>query len=66
MSKRPSNFRKSDIKRGVQALESAGHKLARVEVQKGKIIFFPCTDEAEPVDDLDKELAEFEGRNGQG
>lgn len=38
MSKRPSNFRKSDIKRGVQALEMAGHKVARVEVEAGKII----------------------------
>jgi hypothetical protein len=41
MAKGPSTFRKNDIKRGVQALESAGIKVARVEVQPGKIIFVP-------------------------
>jgi hypothetical protein len=42
MSKGPSTFRKGDVKRGVQALESAGLKVARVEIEKtGKLIFFP-------------------------
>jgi hypothetical protein len=40
MSKGPSTFRKADIKRGVEALKSAGLKVARVEVDKaGKLVF---------------------------
>jgi|RhiMetdeSRZDD1v2_1073273.scaffolds.fasta_scaffold242901_2 hypothetical protein len=40
MSKTPSTFRKADIKRGVEALKSAGLKVARVEIDKsGKLIF---------------------------
>jgi len=45
MSKGPATFRKTDLKRGVQALESAGLKVARVEIDKtGKIVFFPDND----------------------
>jgi hypothetical protein len=48
MSKGPCTFRKSDIRRGVQALESAGVEVARVEVQAGKIVFVP-RDEATDI-----------------
>jgi hypothetical protein len=41
MSKGPCTFRKSDIKRGVEALKSVGIAVARIEVQAGKVIFFP-------------------------
>jgi len=42
MSKGPSTFRKSDVKRGIEALELAGKKVTRVEIDKtGKIILFP-------------------------
>ena len=42
MSKGPCTFRKSDIRRGVQALESAGLKVGRVEISReGRIILFP-------------------------
>jgi len=42
MSKGPATFRKSDVKRGIEALELAGKKVARVEIDKaGKIILFP-------------------------
>lgn len=54
MSKGPCTFRKSDIRRGVQALEIAGVKVARVEVQAGKIIFVPqssATDKTAPEHD---------------
>jgi hypothetical protein len=34
-------FRKSDVTRGIKALESAGKKLGRVEISEGKIILFP-------------------------
>jgi|RhiMetdeSRZDD1v2_1073273.scaffolds.fasta_scaffold1942873_2 hypothetical protein len=43
MSKGPSTFRKTDVKRGIAALELAGKKVARVEIDKtGKIILFPA------------------------
>jgi hypothetical protein len=46
MSRGLATYRKSDLKRGIKALESAGLKLARVEISKeGTIIFFPKTDE---------------------
>ena len=42
MSKGPATFRKSDVKRGIEALELAGKRVARVEIDKtGKIVFFP-------------------------
>jgi hypothetical protein len=42
MSRGPATYRKSDLKRGIKALESAGLKLGRVEIQPGKIILFPA------------------------
>ena len=42
MPKGPCTFRKSDVKRGIAALESAGLKVNRVEISReGKIILFP-------------------------
>jgi hypothetical protein len=45
MSKAASNFRRTDVKRAIQAVESAGLKVGRVELQAGKVILFPKTDE---------------------
>jgi hypothetical protein len=46
MSRGPATFRKSDVKRGIKALESAGLKVGRVEISReGKIILFPDKDE---------------------
>jgi hypothetical protein len=43
MSKGPSTFHKLDVKRAIQAVELAGKKVARVEIDKaGKIIPFPA------------------------
>jgi hypothetical protein len=39
MSKSPSNFRQTDVKRGWKALESAGAKVKRVEFEGGKVVF---------------------------
>lgn len=48
--RKPSNFRKTDVKRTAEALKSAGLTVARVELQDGKIIFFPASkDGAEEV-----------------
>jgi hypothetical protein len=42
MSKGPARVHKSDIKRGIEAIEMAGKKVARIEIDKaGKIILFP-------------------------
>jgi hypothetical protein len=49
MSKGPSTFRKADIKRGVEALKSAGLKVARVEITPGKIVLVPKDGEAGEV-----------------
>jgi hypothetical protein len=43
MSKRPSTFRKADIRRGVEALKSAGLRVARVEITPGKIVLVPAS-----------------------
>jgi len=37
MSKGPSTFRKADIKRGVEALKSAGLRVSRVVIEGGKL-----------------------------
>jgi hypothetical protein len=42
MSKAPSNFRQTDVKRAVQAVESAGVKIARIELAGGKITIVPA------------------------
>jgi hypothetical protein len=47
MSKGPCTFRKSDFRRAIQAAESAGMKVGRIEVDKsGKIVLFPSDDAA--------------------
>lgn len=39
--RKPSNFRKTDVKRTAEALKSAGLTVTRVELQDGKVVFFP-------------------------
>jgi hypothetical protein len=40
MSKGPATFRKSDFKRGIEAVELAGKRVARIEIDKtGKMAF---------------------------
>jgi hypothetical protein len=38
MSYVPSNFRRTDVKRAVQAIHAAGLKVARVELHGGKVL----------------------------
>jgi hypothetical protein len=47
MSKQQSNFRETDVRRAVRAVESAGVKIGRIELQKGKIIIIPGATESE-------------------
>jgi hypothetical protein len=50
MSSQPSNFRRTDVKRAVQAIEAAGRKIARVELHGGKVLIIPAGDD-EVADD---------------
>jgi hypothetical protein len=42
MSYAPSNFRRTDVKRTVQAMQAAGLKVARVELHGGKVLIIPA------------------------
>ena len=55
------------VKRIVQALTASGVGIARIEVDStGKITIIAATAPAAGQDDLDRELAEWEARRGQG
>ena len=51
MSYAPSNFRRNDVKRAVQAMQAAGLKVARVELQGGTVRIIPVNDEDNGGDD---------------
>jgi len=48
MSYAPSNFRRTDVKRAMQAVQAAGLKVARVELEGGKVTIIPA--DGEPVE----------------
>jgi hypothetical protein len=50
MSSQPSSFRRTDVKRAVQAMQAAGLKVARVELHGSKVLIIPAGDE-EVADD---------------
>jgi hypothetical protein len=68
MRRTPSVFRQQDVTRAVKAVTAAGVGIARIEIDKaGKIVIVAATAAlAEPSDDLDLELQEWEARRGQG
>ena len=45
MSSQPSNFRRNDVKRAVQALQGAGLRVGRVELQGGRVLIIPANEE---------------------
>jgi hypothetical protein len=71
MSRGPQAFTESEVTRAVKAVVTAGVKVGRIEIYRGKIIVIaegsetPSTEQSAD-DNLDRELAEFEARNGQG
>jgi hypothetical protein len=50
MSYASSNFRRTDVKRAVQAMQAAGLKVGRVELHGGKVLIIPAGEE-EVADD---------------
>jgi hypothetical protein len=68
MSRGPSAFKQSDVTRALRGAAKAGMDVGRVEIAKdGRIVVVPSSmmSVAAPQDELDRELAEFEARNGQ-
>lgn len=69
MTRRPYTFKQQDVTRALRGAKAAGMNIQRVEIdQAGKIILVTAGETpSAPVDDLDRELAEFEAaRHGQG
>lgn len=66
MSRAPSTFRQADVKRALNATVAAGLKVVRVEIDRGGKIVVVTNDQAiDTGSDMDRELAEFEARNGK-
>lgn len=67
MSRAAQTFRQADLTRALKGAMKGGLSVKRVEIDKtGKIVMFADENDLLPADDLDRELAEFEARNGQG
>jgi hypothetical protein len=73
MSRVSSPFRPRHLTAAVKAVIAAGREVARAEIDPatGKIVIVIVGAiigrlEAEPQEELDRELAEFEVRHGQG
>jgi hypothetical protein len=73
MSRGPQTFKERDATRLARAAVAAGLSVRAIEAdaKSGKITVFTGENTAAPEssmveDDLDRELAEFENRNGQG
>jgi hypothetical protein len=69
MARAPSTFRQQDVTRAIKAAVKAGVDIARIRVEitkAGSIIVASSTDQPVPQDDLDRELAAFQARYGQG
>jgi len=67
MSRGPQSFKESEAVRLVRAVLAAGLTVRAVEADKGKITVLTDGNVATAgtPDDLDRELAEFEARNGE-
>jgi hypothetical protein len=68
MSRRPYTFRECDVRRAIRAAVSAGIEIGAVEIGAGgeiRIVVGKPGGQPSGTDELDRELAEFEGRHGQ-
>jgi hypothetical protein len=69
MTRIPSTFRQADLTKALRAAAAAGVDIARVEIDTtGKIVIVTGkpTGASETVDELDRELAEWEVGHGKG
>jgi hypothetical protein len=71
MTRAPSIFRQQDVTKAIRGATKAGVNIARIEIARdGKIVIMVTKSQdltiATPQDDLDRELAEFEARHGEG
>jgi len=67
MSRGGQTFKQRDVTRAIRAAVKAGVKDWRVEIDKsGKIILTAAEASPSLSDDLDRELADFQARHGQG
>ena len=72
MSRVPSTiFRQQDLTKAIRGATKAGVDIARIEIaQDGRIVLVVGNSQEQtivtPQDDLDRELAEFEARHGEG
>jgi len=71
MSRGPYKVKESYINRALRGMKRAGLPLARIEVLPTGVALIPGEPAGNPVqngggDDLDRELADFQARHGQG
>jgi hypothetical protein len=70
MARGPSTFKQRDVTAAVRAVVAASVEVVRVEVASdGRIVVVTgkaAEQSTHPGNDLDRELAEFEARHGQG
>jgi hypothetical protein len=62
MARGACTFRQRDLTRAVKGLKAAGFDVRRVEIEERKIVLVTSKPETPdtPVDELDRELAEWE------
>jgi hypothetical protein len=70
MSRGANTFRQGDVTRAIRGAERAGLKVRRAEVRTDGSIVLDFNGApivmSGTVDDLDRELSEFEARHGEG
>lgn len=65
MARGVCTFRQRDVTAAVKAVAASGREVQRVEIAPdGRIVIVVAT--AEPADDLDAELKQFEAEHGEG
>ncbi len=67
MARGPCTFKQQDVTRALRAAVAAGIEVQRFEIAKdGRIVIVTSSGKpAASLDDLDRELIEFEARHGQ-
>ena len=64
MPRGSATWKQADVTRAARAVMDAGLEVYGIEITTGRI-FVVTKPNAEPLSDLDQELAEFEARSGQ-